>query len=97
MMVSVSRYKEKVKNYSYSELLEEQRRLFKHILELEYKVALDDCHLSCEIINPTHKEQLESNREHLIELEILIKSKENELKEQEFREFLEKALNRKQH
>ena len=95
MMISPSWYKENIENYSYSELLEEQRRLFKHILELELKVVLDDCHLGDVIINPTYKQQLTSNREYLIVLEGLIKNKEDEAQEQEFRELVEEALSKR--
>ena len=95
MMFSPDWYKEKIEKYSYSELLEEQRRLFKHILELELKVVLDDCHLGIDIVDPTYKQQLTANREYLIVLEGLIKNKEDEAKEQEFKELLEKAFGKR--
>ena len=96
MMFSPNRYREKIENYSYSDLLEEQRKLFKHILELELKVVLDDCLLGDVIINPTYKEQLASNREYLVVLETLIKNKEDEAKEQEFKELIEKAISKRE-
>ena len=88
MMNSLDWYKGKIEKYSYAELLGEQKRLFKLILELEFKISLEDCCLNDNFINPDYKVQLSYNREYLIVLQDIIRQKEIEKHQQEFEEML---------
>ena len=94
MMLSADDYNREIMKYDYSKLIEEQRRLFKHILELELKIVLDDCHLADEFIDPDYKIQLSYNREYLIVLEKLLKRTEDENRTEEIKQFIKNALDK---
>ena len=92
MMISKETYFDEIKNYSYAELLFEEKRLFKYIIELQYKIVLEDTKLYGEFISPSYKMRLESYRHYLIVLQNYILEKEQEIKELEFKEMLKKSL-----
>ena len=95
MMISKETYFDEIKDYSYAELLSEEKRLFKKITELQYKIVLEDIHLPEEYIDPSYKTQLESYRHYLIVLQNFILEKEREIREIEFKDMLNDAFSRK--
>ena len=97
MMISQETYLNEIKNCSYAELIAEEKRLFKHIIELQYKIVLEDIRLEQEFISPSYKTQLESNRHYLIVLQNFILEKECEIQKLEFKDALQDAFSRKEY
>ncbi len=91
MMISEISYSDRIKDYSYSELLSEEKRLFKHITELQYKIVSEETHLNTEYINPPYVTQLLSYRKYLIVLQNYILEKENDIKVSKLKESLKDA------
>ena len=95
MMMSKESYFDKIKGYSYENLLLEERKLFKNIIELQFKIVLEDIHLPDEFISPSYQIQLEYNREYLIVLENYILEKERAKQKEELENMIRDARRNK--
>ena len=94
MMYSTETYKSIIEKYSYTELLDEQARLFEYIPVLQKNAELEKKgeRENIGFVSPTYVDRLSHYREYLIILEQLLKKKEDEEQEKEFRNMIESII-----
>ena len=91
MMYSTENYKSIIEKYSYTELLDEQTRLFEYIPVLQKNAELEKKgeRENIGFVSPTYVTRLSHYREYLVVLEQLLKNKEDEEQEKDFRDMIE--------